>query len=42
MSQISHCLYIASHFSWQIVIGNAGPASALDSMGAKRILASIF
>ena len=28
-------LCIASPFSWQIVIGNAGPASTLQSMGGK-------
>ena len=27
---------IASPFSRQIAIGNAGPATALESMGAKR------
>ena len=27
---------IASPFSWQIANGNAGPTSALESMGAKR------
>ena len=28
-------LYIASPFSWHKAIGNAGPALALESMGAK-------
>ena len=28
-------LTIASPFSWQMAIGNAGPTSALKSMGAK-------
>ena len=28
-------MHIASPFLWQIAIGNAGPSSALEPMGAK-------
>ena len=33
--EISVNSHIASPFSWQIAIGNGGPTSALESMGAK-------
>ena len=33
---------IASPFSRQIAIGNAGPVSALESMGAKQTFRSHF
>ena len=33
---------IASPFSWQIAIGNGGPASALESMGAKVHFAALL
>ena len=35
-------LCIASSFSRQIANGNAGPSSALESMGAKRPFGCIF
>ena len=35
-------LCIASSFSRQIAIGNAGPTSTLESMGAKRHFHCIF